>query len=91
MGYRLMQAKTWGKPFGNTLITFEEDRLEFTQWFKGSNDKVLRWNSEVITPGTDEENIITVKNFENYGCRTGLGSPRDQFEFLTPQQIFEEL
>lgn len=90
MGYRNMNNNVWGKPLGNTLVTFEFDKLMFTQWFK-SGDETLIWTSAAQVVEDEAQNLIQIKSFENYSCRLTLGSTMDSFEFLTANQVLEDL
>ncbi|MHA2065959.1 MAG: hypothetical protein ACXABY_16430 [Candidatus Thorarchaeota archaeon] len=46
MCYREEMPGRWCKPIGTHLFTYEEDRNEWTNWFKGRGDTIERWQSK---------------------------------------------
>lgn len=58
MHYREARPGKWCKPVGYHLLTFEEDRREWTNWFLGANNDgtgqpISRWSAAVLPADTD--------------------------------------
>lgn len=104
MGYRRMAEpeeslqfgtrEYWGKPYVNTLllVLIETNRVEFSCWFKGANEKRLLWNRheesfDNALQGADTPVAAMVqwlKYHEGYTAREGgFQELPSSFEFLT--------
>ena len=94
MGYREMNENVFGKPIGFHLITFELDKLLWTNWFKGNNNETHIWNSSKY----DMANIDLKDDFLNFIKISERESNMNQgwnenskYEFLIPEQYFSNL
>jgi hypothetical protein len=91
MGYRCMtlgNGPKWGKPVGSTLFTYEDDREEFTCWFKG-NGTMQRWDhSNYRGVELDGQFLAWIKYAETWHARLDAGAygygANASFEFLDP-------
>jgi hypothetical protein len=69
LGYREIRANVWGKPFGNHLITFEFDKLLWTNWFTGDDGKnlvPLIWDSKTYEAETNEFEETVKHDFKEF-------------------------
>jgi len=66
MGYREEKPGKWLKPIGFCLFSFEEDRSEWTNWFRSAdNGQPAIWESKKIdTTMSDRHLLITLKTLE---------------------------
>jgi hypothetical protein len=84
MGYRPMSSIIWGKPIGYHLLTYELNTNEFTNWFKGYDDTLLRWNSEIYEKDeTVKEDFLNFLKYVEACTNTSHMSHSSVFEFLT--------
>jgi hypothetical protein len=91
MGYRHMGKGVWGKPVAYHLLTVqvEKEKVRFTNYFKGVQDKVLVWESKVL----DAEDYEASLKLGEYATRTDVGQPyhSSSFGFLTREEMFADM
>lgn len=88
MGYRPMDAtrNVWGKPVAISLFTYEHDRLEITQWFKGVDGTLGRWDSWQLDLCKDY--LGQIKYAER--CGSYFSGGHSEFEFLSKEDQANE-
>ena len=97
MGYRFISTRrTWLKPVGVVLFTFEEERLEWTNWFLNavSGKTHGRWQVEEYDEIAREDPLTWIKTNEAWtNTSAGSGGRRlSQFQLsIDPEHLFDSL
>ncbi len=91
MCYREVKPGVWAKPVGFHLFTFEEDRNEWTNWYKAGTGEIDRY--EAKEPDLEEGTAISfLKGYEAY-TRTNITVghlPISEFELGQTQTAVED-
>jgi len=87
MGYRSLKPKIWAKPVAFHLFLFEEEKLLWTNFFKGVDGQMLIWNTETYKEKDwevdgKEEFLLFLKYTEQY-TRIDTRNVDSEFEFLS--------
>lgn len=89
MGYREVVTNFYAKPVGFHFLTFEIDKLLFTNWFKGKDNSTHIWNSDTYTDEeTDGEFLGWIKSVEMY-TRINAGDISN-YEFINQTDILND-
>lgn len=94
LGYRHMGKGAWGKPvaYHLFLIKMKGKVAEFTNYFRGANDKIYVFNSHTIEDTDNSGGYEHSIKFAEYDTRTDVGGTgRSDFGFITPEDVFSDL
>jgi len=84
MGYRRMDATTWGKPLGAQLLLFKDKKLSL--YFRSHSDsKPLLWDSKTLE-GSTVEDIIDLECDITSGYSAFRGDYRKGFGFISQEE-----
>jgi hypothetical protein len=82
MGYRELEKNVWAKPIANHLFTYDLEKSEWLNIFKGLTDKILVWNSHNFGVLENEADFLRkLKMCESTNISSG--NEETNFEFLT--------
>ena len=87
MGYRKARPNTWVKPVGYHFVTFEEDKMLWTNWFLDANDKNIIWDSEVYFELKYGNFLDFLKHTEAHSRFNVATSAASRFEYLSENEM----
>lgn len=83
MGYREPKKGKYCKPVGFNLFVYEVEEKRWTNWFIGTNEAKLIWNSSIYEKDTEvKDDFLRFLKYSEAMTRL-LHLSESQFEFLT--------